>query len=809
MKKRVFLLVLSLTVAILNLIGQQTRGSISGTVTDKNGDPLPAAHVIIDSLHTGVTTDNRGFYTIHGLRYGDYKVQFSFVGYNPETRLVELDGEAVCDVMLSEATFVTDEIVIRATRAGERTPMANTTVDASLLKRSDLTRDIPFLLSMTPSVVEISDAGNGIGYTSVRIRGTDASRINVTIDGIPLNDAESQQVFWVDLPDLASSSGAIQVQRGVGTSTNGSGAFGASMNISTMSIPEYPGAGVDLSAGSFSTWRVMAKAWSGLCNDRFNMMIRASSIGSDGYIEHSSSRIKSVMVSTNWITPRSKLRFNFLSGNERTGISWWGVPLDTLPVNRRFNPAGIYEDAGGKIRYYEDETDNYLQNHYHLFYTRSVTGKLTLNAGLHFTDGSGYYEEQKSDRDPEEYGLGTIMSGDELVTETDLVQRKWMGNNFYGLIWSLVSKGKRTEWITGGGANRYDGDHFGRLVWMQFPGNFIPGYEWYRNRGLKDEFNIYSKLNSSVSDRVNAFIDIQYRYIGYTLTGNDDDMRDISQKHFYNFINPKFGLFWSDGGGNEAFLSASVAHREPTRSNFTDATGDNLVTPKPERLTDIEGGYSFRTAGLRLSLNLYMMLYHDQLVPTGKISNTGYPVMTNVSKSHRAGIELSGDYRPSPVAALRMNLTISRNKIPDFRNYYLNYNTSDWSSEYTWSDLGTVDIAYSPSLTGSAEMELNPAKRVSIRLNGKYVGKQYFDNTMSNARCVDPYFVSNLVTEYAVKTLNPKEVIIRLHVNNLFNTMYENNAYGGMWAEDGAEKTWAYLFPQAGINLMGGVSVTF
>ncbi|MBE0667551.1 MAG: TonB-dependent receptor, partial [Bacteroidales bacterium] len=343
----------------------------------------------------------------------------------------------------------------------------------------------------------------------------------------------------------------------------------------------------------------------------------------------------------------------------------------------------------------------------------------------------------------------------------------------------------------------------------EYPGIITPDYEWYRNRGLKDEINLYGKMSANITGSLTGFIDLQFRHIGYHLSGPDDDMRDLTQHHRYRFFNPKAGLFWSSGRGSDAFLSVSVVHREPARSNFKDAAGDASVMPKPERLTDLEGGYSFRLAKLNLNMNIYLMQYRDQLVPTGKISNTGYPVMTNVPLSYRAGIELSGSYRPSPVAAIKLNMTLSQNTINNFRNYYYDYNTSDWSVEYRWSELGNVDIAYSPRIIGSAEIEINPLRHLSLNLNGKYVGKQYFDNTKSSERTIDRYFVSNMSVNYKVNLMKKREIDLRLLVSNLFNTMYENNAYGGMWTEGGVEKTWAYFFPQAGIHYMLGASLAF
>ena len=792
-----------------SISGQRYSGTITGRVSDENGMPMAGATVVTIQAGAGVAADNEGRFALRGLRDGTYNIRISYTGYEPLDTLVVLNGTAMIDAALKEALYVAGEVIVRGSRAGARTPMAHTTIGSEELRERDMTRDMPYLLALTPSVVETSDAGTGIGYTSLRIRGTDASRINITLDGIPLNDSESQQVFWVDLPDLASSTGSVQVQRGVGTSTNGAGAFGASVNISTMTPPSEAGASADLAYGSFNTSRLTAKAWTGMLADRFSMMVRASQISSDGFVEHSKADISSAMVSGIWSAPSDMIRFNVITGSQKTGISWWGVPAEVLPDNRRYNPAGEYTDNDGVICYYEDETDVYTQNHYHLFHTHLFPGRVSLNTGLHLTTGLGYYEEQKSDRDPEEYGISALMPYEPAVTETDMVQRKWLDNLFYGMVWSLLKQGSVAEWTLGGALNRYDGDHFGNILWMEYPGNIIPGYEWYRNNGLKDEVNVYGKVNTAVSATVNAFIDLQLRNIRYRFEGPDDDLRDLGGTHSFLFFNPKAGLFWSNGSGSEAFVSAAVAHREPTRADFKDAAGDPAATPGRERLTDFEGGYSFRNPDYAIGVNLYYMWYRDQLVPTGKISTTGYPIMTNVPESWRTGVELSGSFKPSHAVSLKVNTTISRSRIREFRNYYYNYNTDDWSEEYLFADLGTVDIAYSPRVTGSAELEINPVKNLSFSLTGKYVGRQYFDNTMSPDRTIDPYFVSNLSASYGIKIRKEGELTVRFIVNNLFNTLYENNAYGGMWTEDGAEKTWAYYFPQAEINYTAGISLSF
>ncbi len=808
-KNYFFLLVLLLFLSANSLYGQQTRCTISGTVTAYDGEPLAGASVVVEELLNGVASGNDGHYEIRGLKRGTYHVRFSFTGYEPVTQITVLNDNTVLNVSLNEATILANEIVVSSTRAGNSTPMAYTNMDSSKIRQTDMTRDIPYLLSLTPSVVETSDAGTGVGYTALRVRGSEGNRINVTLDGVPLNDAESQEMFWVDLPDLASSVSSIQIQRGAGTSTNGPGAFGASLNINTLNPPKEAGGELNFSAGSFNTFRTTVKAYSGLLNDHFSMAIRASVINSDGYIKHSASDIKSAAISTAWNSAKSIIKLNILLGSERTGIAWWGVPQDSLATDRRFNPAGVYTDASNITRYYNDEVDDYLQNHYHLSFSRLLSDKLTFNSGVHLTTGKGYYEEQKSDISLEEYGLDNIIIGNTTITETDIVQRKWMTNNFYGAVWSFVRKGARSEMILGGGLNRYDGNHFGRIIWMENAGKYIPDYEWYRNKGIKDEISVYGKASTRLTASLSSYLDMQYRHIAYSITGPDDDTHDLTQDHKYDFFNPKAGLLWRNGAGSEAYISLAVTHREPSRSNLTDAAGDLSVTPRPERMADIETGYSLSTTNLIFNANFYLMKYHDQLVPTGEISNVGYSIMTNVENSYRMGVELSGSYRPCKTIGLNANLTLSRNKISNFRNYFTDYNTSDWSEAYVYKDLGTVDIAYSPDIIATGVIEIHPAENLVFRITNKYVGKQYFDNTMSEERKIDPYFISNASVDFTRKTKSFGEINMRFLVNNIYNNMYESNAYGGMWSEDGNEKTWAYFFPQAGANFQFSLGIKF
>jgi len=805
MKAKFLLFTVILTFALTYASGQGV--SVHGHVTDEKGSPLPGAGITVLNTYLGTISGEDGSYSLKLPAKGRYSLRFSFTGFETALFEIEVAGSEVLDVKMKPATFITGEVIVTSIRAGYRTPVTYTTVSGEDLKKQNLGQDLPFVIALTPSLVETSEAGHGIGYTNFRIRGTEPSRINVTIDGIPLNDAESQQVFWVDLPDLASSVENIQIQRGAGTSSNGAGAFGASVNIMTKSPSTDPFGEITLSAGSFNTFRSSVSAGTGLLKNRFTFEIRLSGIKSDGYIKQTGSDNRSAYLSGSWRNSRSLLRANIILGEEHTGISWWGVPAEKLDADRRYNPAGEYTDDEGNVQYYDNETDNYWQNHYQLLYSTKFSPSLNLNAAFHYTQGKGYYEEFKEDQKYSIYGLQPVKRDTSFITKTDLIRRKWMSNGFYGLVYSLNYSKSGIKATLGGGLNRYDGDHFGKLIWMKYAGITPKDFQWYFNNGKKDEFSIYGKVNFGVTTGLSGFTDLQYRYINYVLTGNDADLKDIAQSHKFSFFNPKAGLFWSLASNQDAYFSVSVAHREPTRSDFKEAAGDQEAIPRPETLYDLEAGYNFRSAVMQAGINLFGMFYDDQLVPTGELSSVGYSIMTNVKKSYRTGIELTAAIRPVQEINWNLNLTLSRNKIKDFRLYYTDYNTSDWSSEYKNKELGDVDIAYSPSVISSSDLALSLTKKLSAHLISKYVGRQYFDNTMSRDRSINPYFVNNLRIDFSPTIKGIKNTGLQLLVNNLFNVKYESNAYGGLWYEDGVEKTWAYYFPQAGTNFL--VSVRF
>ncbi len=783
--------------------------TIKGRVTDENGSGLAGAAIVIENTQHGMNTNSSGSYSFSGLRSGVYTLRFSFIGYESEVRTTDVTGDILLDIILREKSFITGEVTINATRAGENSPLAYSTVDKQVLKDLNSGPDLPYLLSLTPSLVETSESGNGIGYTSLRIRGTDGNRINVTIDGIPLNDPESQQVFWVDLPDLASSIDNIQVQRGAGTSTNGAGAFGATINIQTITLDNEPFAEVNSSAGSFNTFKNSVSAGTGLIADKFALQMRYSDIRSDGYIDRTGSNHGSAYIGGLFKSGKSQLKANVFLGKEQTGIGWWGVPKDSLETNRKYNPAGEYTDEDGNLQYYGNESDNYTQNHYQLIYS-FVPGKyISLNTALHYTKGNGYYEEYREDQKLSDYGLPSYDIGNVEISETDLIRQKWISNDFFGMVYSLKYNKGRIEAVAGGGINMYLGDHYGNIIWMRNAGNTEKDYRWYLNNSEKGEITIYGKVNYALSERTSVFGDLQYRYVSYDMSGYDDDLRDITQLHRFGFINPKGGLFFRVSSDQSAYISFSVANREPTRTDFKEASGDNGATPRPETLYDTELGYKIVTGKNTLAVNLYGMFYKDQLVPTGELSNVGYSIMTNVDKSYRVGLELVAGIKPADFIDWNMNLTLSRNKINGFVEYYTDYNTEDWSSQYLSKDLGDVDIAYSPSVTGASDLSFNIHPKINLHLISKYVGKQYFDNTMSEDRKIDSYLVNNLRLDYEPVIKSMKGVVLQLQVNNILNERYESNGYGGNWYENGIEKTWSYYFPQAGINYMLRIGLKF
>ncbi len=709
------------------------------------------------------------------------------------------------------------EVEVVANRASAKSPIAYTNVLKSEIEKSNTGRDIPYLLGMTPSVVSASDAGGGIGYTYMRVRGSDASRINVTTNGIPINDAESHRVYWVNMPDLASSVRDIQVQRGVGTSTNGAGAFGASINMVT-DAPSYdPYAELSASYGSYNTNKQTLRVGSGLLGDRWSVDARLSHLGSDGYIDRASSKLWSYFGQAAYNHGGTQLRLVAFGGKEQTYMAWdYASKEDMEKYGRRYNPCGKYTADDGSTAFYPDQYDNFTQHHFQLILSQRLTDEWHLSAALHYTDDNGYYEQYKTDRDLAEYGLKpfTLADGTE-VTESDLVRLKFNRNHFGGGLASLRFRKGRVDATLGGAVNQFQGNHFGQVSWVRnYVGPIDPLQEYYRNRGEKFDANIYARATVDFGAGFSAYADLQYRHIHYTISGVSDNfdwntgaMGLLNVDERYDFFNPKVGLSWSNQG-HRAYASWSVAHKEPVRDNFTDGDPDRY--PSPERLYDYEAGYSYDCRLFSLGANLYYMDYKDQLVTTGQLSDTGNALSVNVPRSYRLGIELQGALRPLSWFDWQINATLSRNRIKDFTEYIYE---DEWKNPIA-IDRGDTPIAFSPSFTLNNAFNFNVAG-FDAQLVSRYVSKQYLNNAASEETVLDAYFVTDLHAGYTFRRLpGIKSLRIGVSVYNLFNEDYFANGYSGAGytvAPDGTKKIYRYAgyAAQAPTNVMGMVTLNF
>lgn len=708
-----------------------------------------------------------------------------------------------------------DEVTVSSLRANEKSAVSYSNVSAEEIEKRNAGQDIPYLLSLTPSFVATSDAGTGIGYTGYRIRGTDANRVNVTVNGVPINDSESHGVFFVNMPDFASSLSSVQIQRGVGTSTNGAAAFGASINMQTEKLNPEAYAEISSTYGSFNTNRNMLKAGTGLINDRWAFDARLSNITSDGYIERAWVDMKSYYFSGGYYGKKSTLKFITFGGNERTYQAWNGVKTDSLSTNRTYNELGEYQDTNGDTLYYNNQTDNYNQTHYQLHWLYQLNPDLNLNVSAHYTRGIGYYEDYKQDRKYLEYGLTPAVVDGVTLSKTDLIRQKWLDNHFGGITWSLNYLRQNYSATLGGAVNRYDGDHFGKVIWVRNAQGLDIGDDWYRNNGVKDDANIFGKISSEVFNNLFLNVDLQYRYIDYKMTGRDDKydknaglMRDITQHHTYHFFNPKVGATYSLSKNNDLYASFSISNREPNRNNYTEA-GEN-ERPTSERLYNTEFGYRFKSAGFSFEANVYNMKYKNQLILTGKISEIGELLTSNIPDSYRRGVEVSAAVKITDWLKWDANVALSQHKIIDFTEQDVDVYDADWNwIDSQSNELGTTNIAYSPNVVANSMLTFKQ-NQFECGLISNYVGKQYIDNSSDDARSIPDYFINNLSVQYSLKLKNLKSIDFRVLVNNIFDVKYVSNGY--VWYTyylDGNRENDLRFFPQAGINFLAGITFKF
>jgi iron complex outermembrane receptor protein len=778
---------------------------IKGKVLDNEGKPLAGATVNLDNGKNIKSTNYEGEFIFEKVAKGEHVITITYIGFKTETKTISIYENIDLDFKLTPETYFSDEVIIMAIRATDDEPTTHTNIDKTTIAKENLGKDLPFLVKQTPSVVVTSDAGAGVGYTGLRIRGTDLSGINVTLNGVPVNDPESHEVYFVDMPDLASSIENMQIQRGVGTSTNGAAAFGASINIKTEGFSDEPFAEYALAGGSFNTWKNTFKVGSGIIKDKWNFEGRLSWIKSDGYIDRAYSNLKSVYLSGGYYGKKDIVKFISMLGVEETYQAWYGVPKDSLETNRTYNPAGaIYDYNGNFLGYYDNQTDNYNQNYYQLHYAHKFSNYLNITSAVFFTKGKGYYESYKNNQSFSDYGMNDIIIGNDTITKTNLIRQKWLDNNFYGLNIAVNYEKNKFSLNIGTGWNRYIGDHYGKVIWSQISSLDDFNKDWYFNTGIKNEFNIFAKGQYTIINNLNLFVDLQYRNIQYNTDGIDDELNDFIVNKKYNFFNPKFGIYYQINKYNSTFFSIGIANREPSRSDFRDA--DPGTDVKPERLTDYELGYKFRKKNFMMETDIYFMDYKNQLVLTGKINNVGTPIRTNVPKSYRTGIELIMSYNITKWLKWGINGSFSENKIKDFTAYIDDWNNwPEQKEEY----LGNTDISFSPSFVGNNSFTLSPIDNFNIDIISNYVSRQYIDNTSNKERSIDPYFITNIKFHYSFSPRFMRGIDLILSLNNIFNTEYETNAWVYRYIYNNVEYDMNGYYPQAKFNFMTGITFKF
>jgi iron complex outermembrane receptor protein len=694
-----------------------------------------------------------------------------------------------------DSFYILSPVEVKAVRASNPAPVTKTNLSKKDIDRQNLGEDLPYLLNQTPSVVVHSDAGNGIGYTGLQIRGTDATRINVTLNGIPYNDAESQQTYFVDLPDIASSINSIQIQRGVGSSSNGAGAFGATINLSTNELNKDAYAEINNSYGSYNSWKNTFKTGSGLIANHFSMDFRFSSLSSDGYIDRASTKLHSFYLSTAYTGKSNSLRFNIIQGHEKTYQAWYGISEEDLKAgNRRINYAGM-ERPGSP---YDNETDNYQQDHYQLFYTHRFSRQLSFNTAFFYTKGMGYYEEYRADQPYSMYHLPEPVNGPDTSFTSDFVRQLWLDNDFYGNIFSVQYENRGTQLTVGGGWTNYLGDHYGELTWAS---NGLTGMKsWYNVDAKKQDLNLYSRLLQRLFPNWNGYIDLQYRGVDYHLNGFENNP-DLFIHNKYDFFNPRIGLSYVNKDWNN-YISFSVASKEPNRDDFEASVAQQ---PKPEILHDVELGIEKKNPGYVLGATLYYMQYKDQLVLTGRINDVGAYTRTNIPQSYRAGIELQATAKPYAWLEASTNLSLSQNKVKDFTEYIDDYDNGGQKINLYRS----TDIAFSPSKIAAATISFFPTKNIELSLLSKYVDKQYLDNTQNENRKLNAFYTQDARLTYRFHKDILKEGSVILQVNNIFSKKYEPNGYTYSYISGGELTTGNYYFPMAPVNFFFGLNMRF
>ena len=781
------------------------QNNFVGRVTDSNGEPIVGANILIEESNLITYTDEKGKFYLNS-NSTNIDIQVSHVGYL--TKEIEFSNpNQEINIVLDDGIILKDEIKVISTRAKDNSPFAFTNISKSFIEKNNSGKDIPFLINSTPSTYSTSDAGNGIGYTGVRIRGSDATRINVTINGIPYNDSESHGVFWVNVSDLASSANSIQVQRGVGSSTNGGGAFGGTVSIKTGKASEDFKLKYSSSAGSYKSFKNTLELNSGLIKNKINMNLRLSKINSDGYVDRATSDLKSYYASASYYSDKTSIDLINFSGKERTYQSWWGTPegrinndideMNNVIANNGYSDeqADNLLNSGRTFNYYtyDNQTDNYQQDHYQMHFNHDISNTANLHLALHYTYGRGYYEEFREDDNLSNYY-------DFLENKSlDLVRRRWLSNHFYGLTYSFSKKFDKSEINIGGALNEYDADHFGEIIQPQL----MVSEPYYFSKSFKKDGNIFIKYNLNITESAELFTDMQLRGYSHKMKGNDNDKSIIDVNKNNIFFNPKIGLTKSLNDKVSLYGSVAIANREPIRSDYI----DSKIEPKHESLVNIELGKSFNYNIGSFNTNLYLMEYNNQLITTGEVNDVGAYIRENVKKSRRFGVEFTNVLNTKDFY-VNSSLSLSRNLVYNFNETLYDYGADFSQYNIIENKYVITDLAFSPGVLLNNHFEWKANKFLSFILNSKYVGKQYLDNTSNEKRVLKDFLINDFKIQTNLTNNVFNNLFFKIEINNIFNVKYSSNGYTfGYYGGMDYEVRENYFYPQATRNIMFSVSI--
>lgn len=694
-----------------------------------------------------------------------------------------------------------DAVLVKAVRVNAKSPITHSNLTKEEIAKRNLGQDIPMLLNFLPSVVTTTDAGAGIGYTGLRVRGVSSQSTNVTINGIPYTDAESLGTFWVNLGDFSSSVESLQLQRGVGTSTNGSGAFGASINVLTDAVSKESSGEISNSIGSFNSRKHTVKFSTGLMNDHFEIAGRLSNIQSDGYIDRATSDLKSYFLQGAYVDDNTLIKAVTFGGNNVTYQSWFGIDRATLRENRTFNPAGQYEDENGVTQFYDNEVDDYRQDHYQLHWNQRYNRNWSTNIGLNYTYGRGFFEQFKEDDDFSTYGFDELTVDGQTVNTTDVIRRRWLDNDYYVFNASANYKNRNLDMIFGTSISHYDGDHYGEVIWARFASQSNIRERYYDGNGKKNDFSVFSKATYKLNDKVQLYGDLQVRNVNYSTSGITSDLVELLVDENYTFFNPKAGVTYKYNDNNDLYLSYARANREPNRNDFE---SDSSI--RPEQLNDFELGWRHKEGNFSFNANGYLMLYNEQLVLSGELNDVGAPLRTNSGESYRLGLELEAVIPVNSKLTIQPNLALSSNKNKETRR----------SFDGELQNLGSTDIAFSPEVVAANAIVFQPIKNLQVSLLSKFVGEQFMSNTEAQESKLDSYFTNDINLIYTIKPRSVfKTIVLTALVNNIFDEKYESNGYYFTYDDDFSNPGTITtvegngFYPQAGINFLTGVTLTF